>query len=112
MLADRIFLDRRYEQFEESEYGQTYFDTETRAIYRVQELECGSTSITEIPEDADDYSRYFERYMKARGEKYNITLELFADEVDPDEVKSLIRVRLGDDIFIKNLKVEKEAEEK
>lgn len=53
MIENRIFIDKRYVQFEDDGEKQLFFDRETGFIYMVQDSINGSTVIREFPDDCD-----------------------------------------------------------
>lgn len=112
MIEDRIFMNSRYEQFKDGENEQWYFDELTKTIYSVFKMKNGCTQITENPEDSDSYNDLYEYYLQFKGNKFRISMEIVVDEDDPDVVGKVIQKNLGNDIFVKNMVVEKRTEEK
>lgn len=91
MIENRIFMDKRYIQFEDDGKKQLFFDTETRFIYMVQEFITGGTVISEFPDDCDVYNKYFAKYIKRTGETYTVKMEIAAKEVNQYELEKMIK---------------------
>ena len=91
MIENRIFMDKRYVQFEDDGEKQLFFDRETDFIYMVQDSINGSTVIREFPDDCDVYNKYFAKYIKRTGETYTVKMEIAAKEVNQYELEKLIK---------------------
>ena len=112
MIEDRIFLNSRYEQFKDGENEQWYFDELTKTIYSVLKMQNGWTQIIEVPEDSDSYNSMYKYYLQSKKKRFRVTMEIVVDEDDPDVVGKVIQKNLGNDIFVKNMVVEKRTEQK
>ena len=77
ILADGIFMNSRYDQYEDYGETQSYYDLRTGIIYVVMEEYgmSGNNIIQEITPDSAEYKANYARYKKARGikEKYRVT---------------------------------------
>ncbi len=94
MIENRIFMDKRYIQFEDDGKKQLFFDTETRFIYMVQEFITGGTVIREFPDDSEIYNEYFAEYIKRTGETYTVKMKITTKEVNQYEVEKMIKGQL------------------
>ena len=94
MIEDRIFMDKRYIQFEDDGKKQLFFDTETRFIYMVQDFITGGAVIREFPDDSEIYNEYFAEYIKRTGETYTVKMEITTKEVNQYEVEKMIKGQL------------------
>ena len=109
MIEDRIFMDKRYVQFEDDGKKQLFFDTETRFIYMVQDSITGSTVIREFPDDSEVYNKYFAEYIKRTGEIYTVKMEITAKEVNQYEVEKMIKKQLMKEcIVVTKMEIERD----
>ena len=88
MIENRIFMDKRYVQFEDDGKEQLFFDTETRFIYKAYKSVSGGIIIKEIPDDCEGYyDKLFAEYIKRTGETYTVKMEITAKEVNQYELE-------------------------
>ena len=84
ILADVIFMNPRYDQYEDYGETQSYYDLRTGIIYVVMEEYgmSGNNIIQEITPDSAKYKANYARYKKAKGikEKYRVTYTAQVDQ--------------------------------
>lgn len=104
ILADNIFMNSRYDQYEDYGKTQSYYDLRTGIIYVVMEEYgmSGSNIIQEITPDSAEYKANYARYKKARGikEKYRVTYTAQVDQTieasSLEEVKEIAKNGAGE----------------
>lgn len=112
VLADNVFMNSRYEQYEDYDTTQSYYDLRTGIIYIVMEEYGmkGSTIIQEITEDSPEYKANYERYRETFTKDYHVTLKCSAEyrieAHTEEEAEAIARDKFGCNYLIDKVEIE------